>query len=139
MIAPLKTNRLTALVLILIGALATVIHAQTPVTITGCNAEAGYQTPCENAIDGDPDSRFTILANGSYSNSYLQVMFDNAEISQIRLRMYRYTSRSYPLQVEAGSNQVFYGNTSIGTEWFEINFSPITSRVSDVGVYKFML
>ena len=78
------------------------------ITASGCSEQKNY--PYTNAYDSDKTSRWA--NSGSLSGACIEYNFAVTKIKEVRLKLYKGDSRTYPIRITSGKTVLFEGNTS---------------------------
>ena len=99
-----------------------------PVNIVGVTFGAEQTgNPAVNAYDHNRSTRWA--NDGSVGNAWIQYDLGSVtEVDRIKLKFYSGTSRTYPIQIDVDGVQVFSGNTSTTSGYWETSFTPAGGR-----------
>lgn len=99
-----------------------------PLNIVGC--AAGSQESGNPAVNSYDRIRGTRWANdGTVANAWVKYDLGAvSEINRIKLRFNNSASRTYPIRIEVDGVQVFNGNTSMTSGYWQTSFTPTRGR-----------
>ncbi|MBP8606494.1 MAG: discoidin domain-containing protein, partial [Phycisphaerae bacterium] len=109
-----------------------------PLTIVGAAAGSEELSDTvgnrkENAFDRNRKTRW--CNDSTVANAWITFDLGAAQtVEKVRLRLYNGASRTYPLKIDIDGQEVFRGNTTMTSGYWETVFSPVSGRYVTVAM-----